>query len=500
MQDALHATPGDLSKQAMLIDGQWVPSLEDEWIAVENPATRQAFALVPRARSADVDRAVTAAGTAFSRWKKTSAAERGRLLYRIADAMEAAKEDLAKMISRENGNALRTQSRGEAALAAEVFRYVAGLARELKGHSMYLQPETLDYTRREPYGVVGAIIPWNAPLVLAALKVAPALMTGNTMVLKASEEAPLAVLAMSKICADHLPAGVLNTITGYGAECGAAIAEHPMIPKISFTGSTAVGRSILAAASQRVAAVTLELGGKSAQIVFPDVDCDFVTEGVITAMRFSRQGQSCTAGSRLFVHESIADRLIDRLSSRLKGMRVGDPLDESSDAGSLVNEKQFRRVCGFVQEAIERKPEALLLGGLPPVQGPLSKGYFFEPTLFFDLPEDVRMTREEVFGPVLSIATWKHEDEVIERANASHYGLAAFVWSRAGAPALRIAHALDVGWVLINQGGGQSIGHSYGGMKQSGAGREFSLEGMLASFTDIKQVSVSLGDQGFEKL
>ncbi|NBT99726.1 MAG: aldehyde dehydrogenase family protein, partial [Betaproteobacteria bacterium] len=196
MHDALHATPGELSKQAMLIDGQWVSSLEDEWIAVENPATRQAFALVPRARSADVDRAVKAAGTAFSRWKKTSAAERGRLLYRIADAMEAAKEDLAKMISRENGNALRTQSRGEAALAAEVFRYVAGLARELKGHSMYLQPETLDYTRREPYGVVGAIIPWNAPLVLAALKVAPALMTGNTMVLKASEEAPLAVLAM----------------------------------------------------------------------------------------------------------------------------------------------------------------------------------------------------------------------------------------------------------------------------------------------------------------
>lgn len=484
----------------MLIDGKWVESCAGEWIAIENPATKKPFARVPRAKAADVQLAVAAAKQSFRSWSKVAAADRGRLLHRIADAMESRKEELARLISADNGNALRTQSRGEAGLAAEVFRYVAGLSREIKGNTMYLNPENLDYTRREPYGVVGAIIPWNAPLVLGALKIAPALMTGNTLVLKASEEAPLAVLEMSRLCQEVLPPGVLNVITGYGAECGAALVEHPDVPKISFTGSTAVGRSILAAASSRIAAVSLELGGKSAQIVFPDVDHDFVAEGVISAMRFSRQGQSCTAGSRLFVHESVVDKFLATLTDRLRKMHVGDPLDEKTDSGCLVNQKQFKRVSDYVSEAIERKPGALILGGMPPTTGPLAQGYFFQPTVFFDLPEDVRMTREEVFGPVLSVSTWRNEDEVIERANASHYGLAAYVWSRAGAPAMRVAHALEVGWVLVNQGGGQAVGHSYGGTKQSGAGREFSLEGILESYTDIKQVSVSLGDHGLPRL
>jgi len=480
----------------MLIDGKWVDSCDGAWIDVENPANKTVFAKVPRGRAADVDLAVAAAKRAFRGWSRMPAAERGRMLYAAADKLERRQEDLARLLSTENGNALRTQSRGEAGLVPQIFRYVAGLSREIKGNTMYLNPDNLDYTRREPYGVVGAIIPWNAPLALAALKIAPALMTGNTLVLKASEDAPLAVLELSRICNEVLPAGVLNVLTGYGVECGAPLAEHRDVPKISFTGSTAVGRSILAAASGRIAAVSLELGGKSAQIVFPDVDEDFVTDGVITAMRFSRQGQSCTAGSRLFLHESIADAFLARLTDKLKRMRLGDPLEESTDAGTLVNEKQFKRVSAYVREAIERKPDALLMGGLPPTSGPLSRGYFFEPTVFFNLPEDTRMTREEVFGPVLSVSTWRDEDEVVERANASEYGLAAFIWSRAGAPALRVAHALQVGWVLINQGGGQAIGHSYGGVKQSGAGREFSLEGILESYTDIKQVSVNLGDHG----
>ena len=483
----------------MLIDGKWVASCEGDWIEIENPANKTVFAKVPRGRVADVDIAVAAAKRAFRGWSRMAAGDRGRMLYAIADELEKRKEDLARLISRENGNALRTQSRGEAAQVPEIFRYVAGLSREIKGNTMYLNPDNLDYTRREPYGVVGAIVPWNAPLALAALKIAPALMTGNTLVLKASEEAPLAVLELARICNEVLPAGVLNVLTGYGVECGAPLVEHPDVPKISFTGSTAVGRSILAAASGRIAAVSLELGGKSAQIVFPDVDEDFSTDGVITAMRFSRQGQSCTAGSRLFLHESIADSFLARLTDKLKRMRLGDPLDESTDAGTLVNEKQFKRVSAYVREAIERKPEALLMGGLPPTSGPLSQGYFFEPTVFLNLPDDARMTHEEVFGPVLSVSTWRDEDEVIERANASEYGLAAFIWSRAGAPALRVAHALQVGWVLINQGGGQALGHSYGGVKQSGAGREFSLEGILESYTDVKQVSVNLGDHGFGK-
>jgi betaine-aldehyde dehydrogenase len=344
---------------------------------------------------------------------------------------------------------------------------------------------------------VGAIVPWNAPLLLAALKVAPAVMTGNTIVLKSSEEAPLAVHILLQTFNEFLPAGVVNLVTGNGLECGAPLVEHPSVPKVSFTGSTAVGRSILSAAGNRVAAVTLELGGKSAQIVMPDVNVEHTAAGVISAMRFSRQGQSCTAGSRLFVHESIAESFVQALVKQLKNLKVGDPADESTDAGTVVNKKQFDRVCAYIHEAIEKSPQSLVLGGMPPESGPLSKGYFFQPTVFLNLPPEVRLTREEVFGPVLSIVTWRDEAEVLERANDSEYGLAAFIWSRAGAPAIRMAHAIRAGWVMINQGTGQQIGHSYGGMKQSGLGREFSLEGILASYTDVKQVSYNLGDHGF---
>lgn len=488
---------GAVENYQMLIGGQWVDALDGEWIDVENPAKKEVFARVPRAKKADVDLAVAAAKEAFKSWSKVSAAERGRLLHNVANDLEAEIEDLAKTISLENGNALRTQSRGEARLSVDYVRYVAGLCREIKGDTVYLSSDNLDYTRREPYGVVGAIVPWNAPLLLAALKVAPAVMTGNTIVLKASEEAPLAVQKLIRVFSRHLPAGVVNVLTGNGIECGAPLVEHPDIPKISFTGSTAVGRSILAAASSRIAAVTLELGGKSPQIVFPDVDINYTVEGVISAMRFSRQGQSCTAGSRLFVHESIAKEFVDALVGRLKTFKVGDPLDDSTDAGSVVNAKQFGRVCSYIEEAMKLAPNALLLGGMPPKEGPLSEGYYFQPTVFLNLPAEAKLTREEVFGPVLSISTWSSEEDVIERANNSEYGLAAFVWSRAGAPAIRMAHALNVGWVLINQGSGQQIGHSYGGVKQSGAGREFSLEGILASYTDVKQVSYNLGSHGF---
>ena len=492
-------TKDTIKNYQMLIDGKWVDSCNGQWLPVENPAKKTVFAQVPRATVEDVNLAVAAAKRAFKSWKKTPAPDRGRMLFQITEALEQNKEILARTISTENGNALKTQSRGEANLTVEVFRYVAGLCRELKGKTMYLNPDNLDYTRREPYGVVGAIVPWNAPLLLAALKIAPAIMTGNTIVLKASEEAPLAVLEMARICNDFLPPGVLNVLAGTGIECGAPLVEHRDIPKISFTGSTAVGRSILAAASNRVAHVTLELGGKSAQIVFPDVDINYVTDGVITAMRFSRQGQSCTAGSRLFVHESIAKEFLAVLTDKLKKLRVGDPLNEETDAGTVVNAKQFQRVSTYIREAIECKPDSLILGGLPPESGPLSEGYFFQPTVFLNLPDEARLTCEEVFGPVLSVQTWTSEEEVIERANNSDYGLAAFVWSRAGAPAIRMAHELEAGWVMVNQGGGQQLGHSYGGMKQSGAGREFSLEGILESYTEVKQISVNLGDQGFPR-
>ena len=477
----------------MLIDGEWVGSHDGGWIDVESPANKSIIAKVPRGTSADVDRAVAAAKRAFLPWSRTSPVERSAALFAIADLLEQRQEELARQVASENGNALRTQSRGEAARVTEIFRYLGGLCRELKGQASYVSAGTLDYTRREPYGVVGAIVPWNSPISLAAQKIAPAICTGNTIVLKASEVAPLGVLMLGQACAEVLPPGVMNVLTGYGTECGAPLAAHHDVRKVSFTGSTAVGRSILVAASARIASVSLELGGKSAQIVFPDVDEDTVAEGIISAMRFTRQGQSCTAGSRLFVHEDIADSLLARLTDRLKQLRVGDPLEESTDVGSIVNERQFDRVCHYVSEAIEQSPKSLLLGGLPPSEGPLTAGYFVEPTVFLNLPTTTPMTHEEVFGPVLSVSTWREEEDVIALANDSEYGLAGYVWCRAGAPALRVAHALEAGWVMVNQGGGQALGHSYGGVKQSGLGRELSLEGMLESFTQHKQVSVSLG-------
>lgn len=476
----------------MLIGGEWVDAAAGERIEVENPAVREVFATVPRARPVDVDRAVAAAKKAFPAWSRESGVRRGELLLHVADRIAERSEEIARIMSTENGNALRTQSRGELVAAVQCFRYFGGLTRELKGETTYLQSTTLDYTRRVPYGVVGSIIPWNSPVAIAAFKIAPAIASGNTLVLKASEEAPLAVLAIAKILDEILPPGVVNVITGYGTEAGAPLTEHPDVSKISFTGSTDVGRAIMRAASDRLAAVTLELGGKSAQIVFPDVDLDAAAAGVLMGMRITRQGQSCSAGSRIFVHRDIVDEFLTTLSGQLDALRIGDPLDEATDMGSIVNQKQFERVDGFVRRAAESNPGSLVYGGTPATDGALGKGFFYTPTVFFDLPDDHELVQREVFGPVLAVTPWSEEQEVLDRANASPFGLAGFVWGNQLGPVLRVAQGLETGFVLVNQGGGQSFGHSYGGMKQSGLGREMSLEGMLDAYTERQQISVKL--------
>jgi acyl-CoA reductase-like NAD-dependent aldehyde dehydrogenase len=330
-------------------------------------------------------------------------------------------------------------------------------------------------------------------VILAAMKIAPALCAGNTLVLKAAEDAPLGVLLLASICQEVLPPGVLNVLTGTGEECGAPLAEHPLVRKLSFTGSTEVGKLIMRAASERIVPVSLELGGKSPSIVFPDAFEDWVVDGIIAAMRFTRQSQSCTAGSRLFLHSRIFDPFLESLASKTGALKLGDPLDEATDIGAIINEKQFTKVCGYVEEGLNQPAARLFLGGLPPKTGPLSEGYFALPTVFADVSNDWRLAREEIFGPVLVAIRWADEEEAIRMANASHYGLAAYVWTRDIARALRTAHAIEAGWVQVNQGLGQSMGQSYGGVKQSGIGREFSLEGMLDSFTHRKNVTVNLG-------
>jgi betaine-aldehyde dehydrogenase len=478
----------------MLVGGAWVEAADGRWLDVENPARRgTVIARVPRAAAEDVDRAVHAAARAFESWKTVPPRNRGRLLLRIADRLEEQAETIARTIATETGNALRPQSRPEAINSADIFRYFGGLASELKGETVPLGEHVLSYTRREPIGVVGGIIPWNSPLLLAALKIAMSVTAGNALVLKAAEDAPLAVLQMAEMCAEHLPAGVLNVLTGYGEEAGAPLAVHPLVRKLSFTGSTEVGKSIMHAAADRVVPVSLELGGKSPVIVFPDVaDDERVVDGVIAGMRFTRQGQSCTAGSRLFLHASVFDRFLDRLTTKLGQLRIGDPLDEATDMGALINRKQFDRVCGYIQDGLGQPGARVLIGGLPPAEGPLAAGYFIQPTVFAQASNDWRIAREEIFGPVQVAIPWTDEDEVVRMANDSHYGLAAYVWCRDISRALRTAHRIESGWVQINQGLGQSPGHSYGGYKQSGMGREFSLEGMLDSFTQRKSVTVNL--------
>ncbi len=474
------------------IGGAWHWPENGETLPVENPSRRDVICQVGRGTGREIDLAVAAAHRARLDWAARPASDRGAMLAELGTRLTQNAEEIARILAAESGNAIRTQSRGEAAGAAGVLKYYGGVAVEQKGETLPLGPGIFSYATREPLGVVGAIIPWNSPLQLGAVKISMALATGNCLVLKPAEDAPLAVLRLAELAADIFPPGVFNVVTGLGEEAGAALAQHPDIAKISFTGSSEVGRLIAHSAAERIANVTLELGGKSPCIVFPDACApdriDETAQGVVNAMRFARQGQSCTAGSRLFVHRSVWDDLMPRVAAKAAAMKVGDALDEDSDIGAVVNAERYGEICAYVAEA-EAKGATFLTGETPTAT---EAGFHPIPTILTGLDNTWRIAREEVFGPVLVAIPWEDEADVIAQANDTHYGLAAFIFARDMSTIIRVTRALEAGWVQVNQGGGQIPGMSYGGIKQSGMGSEYSIEGALEAYTFRKCVTVGL--------
>ncbi|MGZ9811881.1 aldehyde dehydrogenase family protein [Pseudoroseicyclus sp. H15] len=460
-------------------------------LEVTEPAQMRALGQTAASGSAEVEAAVAAARAAGKGWAETPARTRGKLVAEAARAFLAEAEPLARLLARETGKAIRTECRGEIAVAGDLLTMFGGLGSELKGETLPFQPGVFAATTREPVGVVAAILPWNVPLVLMMLKIAPALVAGNTVVVKAAEVAPFATLAAGVILNRILPPGVLNIIVGTGPDCGQPLCDHPDVAKITFTGSEGVGETIYAAAARRLIPVSLELGGKSPMIVCDDVDLDRAIEGAVTGMRFTRQGQSCTAASRLYVHRSIYDAFVDGLRARLDSLVIGDPLDEATDVGTIVSPAQKARVDGYLAQA-EAAPEAEVIRcGTLPSQG-VAPDLFLQPTLVLHIDPGSPVVREEIFGPVTVIQPWDEWDEVIAAANDSTYGLAASIWTRDLSRALKGSKALDAGFVQVNAGFTIQPNLSYGGFGRSGLGKEASLESMLEHFTRKKTIIMSM--------
>ncbi|WP_233849486.1 aldehyde dehydrogenase family protein [Paraburkholderia sp. HD33-4] len=478
----------------LLINNEWCTPAKGKTLDVENPSRREKLATIGASDAEDVNAAVAAAAAAFPKWRRLASRARGALLTELGNRVTANAEEIARVLAAESGNALRTQSRPEVLGAAEVLRYYGGVIAEQKGETLPLGPGLFSYSTREPLGVVGAIIPWNSPVVLAAVKIGMALGTGNTLVLKPAEDAPLAVIKIAELATGLFPAGVFNVVTGTGIDAGAPLAAHTSVAKVSFTGSLEVGKLVGHAVADRIGHATLELGGKSPCIVYPDAatpeHIDATVTGIINAMRFARQGQSCTAGSRLYVHKDVWDALMTRLVAKVKELKIGDSLDESNDIGAIINAERYSEVRAFIKEAIDAGAHVLTGSLPPPVEE--AKGFFPEPVIFAGVDNAWRVAREEVFGPVLVAIPWSDEEEVIQWANDTVYGLAAYVFTNDITKALKATGQIDAGWLQVNRAGGQIPGMSYGGAKQSGIGAEYSIEGALEAYTSRKSVTINV--------
>jgi aldehyde dehydrogenase (NAD+) len=489
MATLVNELPVAIGETKLLINNRWVNSRSGKTFPTINPSTGEEICQVAEADEADVNEAVKAARNAFEKgpWRKMSAAERGRLLYKLAELVEKHADELARLESLDNGKPYSVAKAADLTLSIASYRYYAGWADKVHGKTIPVAGNYFSYTKHEPVGVVGQIIPWNFPLLMQAWKLAPALATGNTIVMKPAEQTPLTALRIGELILEAgFPEGVVNMLPGYGPTAGAAIANHMDIDKVAFTGSTEVGKLVMkAAASSNLKRVSLELGGKSPNIVFADADMAEAVEGCHFALFFN-QGQCCCAGSRLFVEAKCYDEFVERSIARAKKRKVGDPFDPDTEQGPQVDEDQFDKIMGYIETG-KREGATLLQGG----KRVGSKGYFIEPTVFVDVKDDMTIAKEEIFGPVMSIIKFDSLEEVIDRANRTAYGLAAAVWTKDIGKAHAIANNVRAGTVWVNCYDVFDPGAPWGGFKQSGIGREMGEYG-LSQYSEVKSVIIKL--------
>ena len=470
------------------IGGEWIPAQSGKTFETINPATEEVITQVAEGDEADVDLAVKAARKAFEQgeWSRMDARDRGRLMFKLADLMEAEMEELAALESLDNGKPIRDALAADLPLTLDCLRYYAGWCDKIQGSTIPVRGNYFTYTRREPVGVAGQIIPWNFPLLMLAWKWGPALAAGCTIVLKPAEQTPLTALRVARLAQKAgIPDGVINVVPGFGPTAGAALVKHPGVDKIAFTGEHRTAQIIMREASPTLKRLTFELGGKSPNIIFADADLDAAIAGSHFGLYFN-QGQCCTAGSRLFVEEKVHDQVVERLVEMNQARKVGDPFDMATEQGPQVDKAQYDKILDYIQRGKQAGAKCLSGG-----ERAGDRGYFVKPTLFDQVSDDMDIARDEIFGPVLSVLTFRDVDEVLQRGNNTMFGLAAAVWTRDVAKAHKLAHSLRAGTVWINCYDVFDTAAPFGGFKMSGMGRELGEKG-LDAYTETKTVTVSL--------